>query len=196
MEEVWRYLDNAFVRSDTFFHDLKQPVNTARAIPERDLKALDLLLHTFEHTEESVMMPVVLHVNNLKQIDGKWPVSEQTAGCGWRRREFADDQPKAFLKFTEAQHPVVSMLASQMVISGGGEGSRGRSGGNQLKEQQKKNEGLSKAAVNTDQAGAAVQYGEPSIRGDHMIKAVPEADAREEVGQAIGRQAVPVLHQA
>jgi hypothetical protein len=36
MELVWKYLDNAFVRSDTYLHDLMQPVNTARAAPEKD----------------------------------------------------------------------------------------------------------------------------------------------------------------
>jgi hypothetical protein len=57
------------VRQDTFLHDLMQPVNTARAIPVRDWKALglnlELLLHTLEHAKESGMMPVVLHINNL-----------------------------------------------------------------------------------------------------------------------------------
>jgi hypothetical protein len=54
------------------------------------------------------------------------------------------------------------MLASQITITGGG--SRGHSDGNQWKEQQKKNEGLSKTTVNADQAGAAVQDGEPSMQ--------------------------------
>jgi hypothetical protein len=61
MEDVWRKLENSFVKQDTFLHDLMQPVNTARVVLERDCKALeahlDLLLHTFTHTKESCMMP-------------------------------------------------------------------------------------------------------------------------------------------
>ncbi len=80
------------------------------------------------------MMPMVLHINNLKQIYGKLPVSEQT-----RLRVAAAgispiNQPEAFLKFIEARHPVISKLASQMAIGGGGKGGRGRSSGNQWKE--------------------------------------------------------------
>jgi hypothetical protein len=47
-----------------------QPVNTARAVPEKDREALeahlDLLLHTFKHVRKAGMMSVMLHVNNLK----------------------------------------------------------------------------------------------------------------------------------
>jgi hypothetical protein len=75
-------LNNAFVRPDTFLHYLIHPVSTARAVLERDWKALelhlDLLLHTLEHAKELGMMPVVLHVNNLKHVYGKWLVSEKT----------------------------------------------------------------------------------------------------------------------
>jgi hypothetical protein len=48
---------------------------------------------------------------------GKWPATEQTrlwvavAGISLM------DQPEAFLKFTEARQPVVSMMASQMAIA-------------------------------------------------------------------------------
>ncbi len=35
------------------------------------------------------------------------------------------DQPDAFLKYIEVLHPVVSMLASQMAIAGGGDGGGG-----------------------------------------------------------------------
>ncbi len=57
-----------------------------------------------------------------------------------------------------------------------------------------KNEGLSKATVNADQAGAAVQVGEPRtqrIPHNQVMLAVSEAIAKEEVGQATGGQAVP-----
>jgi hypothetical protein len=71
------------------------------------------------------MMPVVLHVNNLKQMDRKWPAGEQTR-C-WVAAEgiLLMDQPEAFLKFIEARHPVISMLASQEAIAGVGNGVEG-----------------------------------------------------------------------
>jgi hypothetical protein len=36
MEEVWKFLDNAYVQPDTFFHDLMLPVTTAIAVSEKD----------------------------------------------------------------------------------------------------------------------------------------------------------------
>ncbi len=106
---------------------------------------------------------MVLHVNNLKQMYGKWLVSEQTRLWGAAAGTSSIKKPEAFLKFTEAWHPVVSKLASQMAIAGGDEACEGHSGRNQWKEQQK-NECLSKATVNTDQGGAAVQGREPRMQ--------------------------------
>jgi hypothetical protein len=71
MKDVWRYLDNAFVRLDSFLPNLILPVNTAKVVREQDWKSLevhlDLLLHTFKHAKEWGMTPIVLDVNNLKQ---------------------------------------------------------------------------------------------------------------------------------
>jgi hypothetical protein len=36
MEEVWKFLDNAYVQPDTFFHDLMLPVTTAIEVSEKD----------------------------------------------------------------------------------------------------------------------------------------------------------------
>jgi hypothetical protein len=74
MEEVWKYLDNAFVRPNTFLHDLMQPVNTIRAVPEKDWEALEACTPgstaacIFKHARESCMKPVALHVINLKKM--------------------------------------------------------------------------------------------------------------------------------
>jgi hypothetical protein len=58
------------------------------------------------------MVPVVIHVNNLKQMYGKWPANEQTRWWMAAARILLMDQPDAFLKDIEVRHPVVSLLAT------------------------------------------------------------------------------------
>jgi hypothetical protein len=72
MNEVWKFLDITFLKPDTFFHELMQPIAKARPVPDKDWKALEenleLLLHTFKHARESGMMPIVLHVHTLQMM--------------------------------------------------------------------------------------------------------------------------------
>ncbi len=80
MEEIWKFLDITSLKPDTFFHKLMKPINTAKAVPDKDWKALEshmeLLLHTFQHARESGMMSIVLHINTLQLMYQKWPAGE------------------------------------------------------------------------------------------------------------------------
>jgi hypothetical protein len=41
MEEIWKFLDITFLKPDTFFHELMQPITTAKVVPDKDWKALE-----------------------------------------------------------------------------------------------------------------------------------------------------------
>lgn len=70
MEEVWKFLDNAIIKQNAFFHGLMLPIINARPVPEKDWKVmeenLELLLHRFEHARELDIMDIVLHISTLK----------------------------------------------------------------------------------------------------------------------------------
>jgi hypothetical protein len=68
------------------------------------------------------MMPIVLLVNTLKMMYEKWPVSDQAR---WWAESAVMDQPRALMKFIEAQHLVVSMLATQVAIANSSNRRRG-----------------------------------------------------------------------
>jgi hypothetical protein len=70
--QVWEYLDRANQRQDVFLHDLMKPVLAHKESGEKNYRALEeLLIRTFDITEEAGMLPVVLHMNNL------WPMYEK-----------------------------------------------------------------------------------------------------------------------
>jgi hypothetical protein len=79
--QVWEYLDRAYQRQDVFLHDLMKPVFAHKEIGEKNYRALeeylDLLIRTFDIAEEAGMLPVVLHMNNLRPMYEKWPHCEQ-----------------------------------------------------------------------------------------------------------------------
>jgi hypothetical protein len=79
--QVWEYLDRAYQRQDVFLHDLMKPVFAHKEIGEKNYRALeeylDLLIRTFDIAEEAGMLPVVLHMNNLRPMYEKWPHGEQ-----------------------------------------------------------------------------------------------------------------------
>jgi hypothetical protein len=73
---VWAYLDYAYLRMDTFLHDLMKPVNAVRDISDKNCRALeeylDLLIRTFDIAKDATMLPIVLHQNNLLPMYEKW----------------------------------------------------------------------------------------------------------------------------
>jgi hypothetical protein len=79
--QVWEYLDRAYQRQYVFLHDLMKPVLAHKEIDKKNYQALeeylDLLIRTFDIAEEAGMLPVVLHMNNLRPIYEKWPHGEQ-----------------------------------------------------------------------------------------------------------------------
>ena len=84
IEEIWKYLDMAYNRPDVFLHDLMARVNAAKTISDGDWRGLeahmDLLRRTFEHADDSVMTPVVLHHNNLKVMYGRCQQGSRRGG--------------------------------------------------------------------------------------------------------------------
>jgi hypothetical protein len=64
-DQVWEYLDWAFLRQNSFLHDLMNPVHTVREISDKNYWAqkvyLDLLILTFDIAEDAGMLPTVLH---------------------------------------------------------------------------------------------------------------------------------------
>jgi hypothetical protein len=70
--QVWEYLDQAYQRQDVFLHDMMKPVLAHKNIGEKNYRALeeylDLLIRTFDIAEETRMLPVVLHMNNLRPM--------------------------------------------------------------------------------------------------------------------------------
>jgi hypothetical protein len=79
--QVLEYLDRAFMRQDIFPHDLMKPAHAFKELGEKNYQGLeenlDLLLWTFDITEEAGMLPVVLHQNNLRPMYRKWSHGEQ-----------------------------------------------------------------------------------------------------------------------
>jgi hypothetical protein len=73
--------DQAYLRLDTFLHDLMKPVNAVRDISDKNYRALeeylDLLIRTFDIAKDATMLPIVLHQNNLLPMYEKWPYREQ-----------------------------------------------------------------------------------------------------------------------
>jgi hypothetical protein len=72
------------MRKDVFLHDLMKPVLAHKEISEKKDRALeeymDLLIRTFDIAEEAGMLPVVLHMNNLRPMYEKWLQGEQAGG--------------------------------------------------------------------------------------------------------------------
>ena len=131
MEEVWKSLDTAFVKPTQFFHELMQPITTAKVVQEGDWKALEmnmeLLQHTFEQAREAGMLETALHVTTVDQMIRKWPFSEQVRL--WERTVGVSpmDMPEEFRKYIEERYPVAASLAAQMEVHCG----RGDGGGRQ-----------------------------------------------------------------
>ncbi len=119
--QVWEYLDRAYQRQDVFLHDLMKPVLAHREISDKNYRALeeylDLLIRTFDIVEEAGMLPVVLHMNNLRPMYEKWLHGEQAKW--WTHAELFDliQQPLEFRRYIMGRYRVVATLASHMVIS-------------------------------------------------------------------------------
>jgi hypothetical protein len=61
VSQVWEYLDRAYMRQDTFLHDLIKPVHAFKELGEKNYRGLkenlDLLLRTIYITEDTGMLP-------------------------------------------------------------------------------------------------------------------------------------------
>jgi hypothetical protein len=62
------------------------------------------------------------------------------------------DQPAAILKYIEAGHPDVLIVASQIAITTSNHNEHSRGSGNQVRDQQKKKDFSNKATVNKEPA--------------------------------------------
>ncbi len=122
--QVWEYLDRAYQRQDMFLHDLMNPVFAHKEIGEKNYRALekylDLLIRTFDIAEEAGMLPVVLHMNNLRPMYEKWPHGEQAKRWTHAERFDVVQQPLEFRCYIQGRYRVVAMLASHMVITSAG----------------------------------------------------------------------------
>jgi hypothetical protein len=62
VSQVWEYLDRAYMRQDTFLHDLIKPVHAFKELGEQNYRGLeeylDLLLRTIYITEDGGMLPL------------------------------------------------------------------------------------------------------------------------------------------
>jgi hypothetical protein len=78
---------------------------------------LDLLIRTFDVAKEAGMLPVMLHMNNLRPMYEKWLHGEQAKW--WTHVERFDimQQPREFRCYIMGQYRVVATLASNMVIA-------------------------------------------------------------------------------
>jgi hypothetical protein len=136
--QVWEYLDRAYQRQDVFLHDLMKPIFAHKEIGEKNYRALeeylDLLIRTFDIAEEAGMLPVVLHMNNLRPMYEKWLHGEQAKWWTHAERFDVIQQPLEFRRYIQGRYRVVATLASHMVIA-----SAGKSGEN--KDDKKKDGG-------------------------------------------------------
>jgi hypothetical protein len=66
--QVWKYLNRAYLRQDTFLYDLMEAVHAVKDISEKNYRALeefpDLLIWIFDIAKDTVMLSIVLHQNN------------------------------------------------------------------------------------------------------------------------------------
>ncbi len=142
--QVWEYLDRAYQQQDVFLHDLMKLVFAHKEIGEKNYRALeeylDLLIRTFDIAEEAGMLPVVLHMNNLRPMYEKWPHVEQAKWWTHAERFDVIQQPLEFRCYIQGRYRVVATLASHMVIA-----SAGRSSGH--KDEKKKTAARSRGAV-------------------------------------------------
>jgi hypothetical protein len=66
------------MRQDVFLHNLMKPIYAHKEKNYRGLEEyLDLLIWTFDIAEEAGMLPIILHMNNLRPMYEKWPHGEQ-----------------------------------------------------------------------------------------------------------------------
>jgi hypothetical protein len=84
---------------------------------------LDLLLQTFDISEDSGTLPIILHQNNLQPMYEKWPSGEQAKWWTHAARFHILDQPKEFRQYIRNQYYVFAMLASQVPIRSTSKGS-------------------------------------------------------------------------
>jgi hypothetical protein len=136
--KVWEYLDRAYQRQDVFLHDLMKPVFAHKEIGGKNYRALeeylDLLIRTFDIAEKAGMLPVVLHMNNLRPMYEKWSHGEQAKWWTHAERFDVIQQPLEFRRYIQGRYRVVATLASHMVIA-----STSRSSGH--KDSDKKKDG-------------------------------------------------------
>jgi hypothetical protein len=117
---VWEYLDWAYMRQDTFLHDLMKLVHAVKGIREKNYRGLEvylgLLLRIFDIAEDSGMLPI-LHQNNLRPMYEKWLHGDQARW--WTHAEKADilDQSEEFCRYIRGRYYLINMLASQVAIS-------------------------------------------------------------------------------
>jgi hypothetical protein len=111
------YLDRAYQRQDVFLHDLMKPVLAHKEIGEKNYRALeeylDLLIRTFDMAEEAGMLPVVLHMNNLRPMYEKWPHGEQAKW--WTHAERFDARTATRRRTAARSRGAVASLPRRLV---------------------------------------------------------------------------------
>jgi hypothetical protein len=119
--QVWEYLDRTHMRQDVFLHDLMKLIYALKEIGEKNYRGLeeylDLLIQTFHIAKEGRMLPIVLHMNNLRPMYEKWSQCEQARWRSHAERFDLKQQPKRFRRFILTRYHVVAMLASHVAIS-------------------------------------------------------------------------------
>ncbi len=72
---------------------------------------------TFDIAKDAVMLPIVLHQNNLRPMFEKWLHGEQARWWTHAQKHDILDQPVAFRGYIRMRYQVVATLASQAAIS-------------------------------------------------------------------------------
>jgi hypothetical protein len=102
-----------------------KPVHAARNISDKNYWALeeflDLLIQTLDIVEDSGMLPIVLHQNNLRLMYEKWQHYEQTSVRQIRSGSASSilDQP-AEIRRIWTRYQVIATLASRAASRVGG----------------------------------------------------------------------------
>ncbi len=75
------------------------------------------MIQIFDITEDTELLPIVLHLNNLSPMYKKWPHTEQTR---WRvHAKWFDllEQVLEFQNYIQEWYKVIATIASQVAIS-------------------------------------------------------------------------------
>jgi len=165
MEEVWRFLDIKYMRTNQYLVDLMKPVQSARELAQGDFRGLErhlgMLEHTFDQAKGADMLDSLLHPITVQQMYEKWPPDERVRWWRIAGKIPLLEQPQRFVEYVRQQYPLAARMADQDAVSRSSADRRECGEGEQDPKKKRKQP---KVMINAAQAAALTAPTQPQLQ--------------------------------